>query len=268
MKTNTIKKIIAMALLVVIAVGMSACSSSQQTKLDQIKASGKLVVGTSADYPPYEFHKIIDGKDTYVGFDMAIAAKLAEELGVELEVIDMKFEGLLPALVGGKIDMIIAGMTPTDERKKSVDFSVVYYDSFQTMLVKKDNLSSLNTIEAFSGKIIGAQKSSIQEGVAAEKFTSSEIKSIGKIPDLIMELKTGKIDGLVLAQTVAEQYASANDDISLNNVDLGSEGGSAIAMNKGEKELVEAVDLVLNKLIEDGSIGVYVKEATELAQVE
>lgn len=185
-------------------------------KLQQIKDSGKLVLGTSADYPPFEFHLEVDGKDTIVGFDIDIANKIAAAIGVELEIVDMKFEGLLPALTAGKIDLIVSGMTPTDERKQSVDFSVVYYDARQTMLVASDSKDVLNTIEAFAGKVIGAQKGSIQETLAATTFTTSEVKAIDKIPNLMMELKTGKVDGLVLAEPVAKQYAAANPDLAVN----------------------------------------------------
>ena len=118
-------------------------------KLQAIKDKGVLVLGTSADYPPFEFHIEVDGKDTIVGFDIDIAKKIAENIGVELEIVDMKFEGLLPALTAGKIDLIVSGMTPTDERKQSVDFSLTYYDARQTMLVLTENVGTLNTLEAF-----------------------------------------------------------------------------------------------------------------------
>lgn len=96
----------------------SAKTDEPLSALEAVKEKGKIVVGTSADYPPYEFHKEIDGVDTFVGFDIAISQKIADDLGVELEIVDMKFDGLLAALTGGKIDFIAAGMNPSDERKK------------------------------------------------------------------------------------------------------------------------------------------------------
>lgn len=160
-----------------------APTETVKDKLDEVKAKGVLVLGTSADYPPYEFHMEIDGKDTIVGFDIEIAKKLAAAMDVELEIIDMKFEGLLPALTAGKIDLIIAGMTPTEERKTSVDFSVVYYDAKQTMLVLSENVDALVSIEAFDGKTVGVQKASIQEALAIETFKTSTVKAIDKIPN-------------------------------------------------------------------------------------
>lgn len=239
-----------------------------KTKLDEIKEKGVLVLGTSADYPPFEFHLEVDGKDTIVGFDIDIAKKIASDIGVELEIIDMKFDGLLPALTAGKIDLIVAGMTPTDERKQSVDFSIVYYDSRQTMLVKTDNVNTLNTVEAFAGKTLGVQKATIQEELAKTIFTSSEAKSIDKIPNLIMELKTDKVDGLILAEPVAKQYAAANPDLSVNGVDLGSEGGSAIAIEKGSQDYLDAINATIQGLLDSGEMDKIISDAMLLSEGE
>lgn len=236
--------------------------------LQTIKDKGKLVMGTSADYPPYEFHKTVDGKDTIVGFDIEIAKQLAADLGVELEIVDMKFEGLLPALMGGKVDVIVAGMNPTEERKKSVDFSMIYYEANQTMLVSADAKDSLNTIESFKGKTIGVQKGTLQETIAADNFKESTVKAIGKIPDLIMELKTGKIDGIILADVVAKSYAENNADIAVNGLDLGSEGGCSIALPKGNAELTKAVDASLKAMIDGGKIDQWITDANLLVETE
>jgi polar amino acid transport system substrate-binding protein len=246
----------------------TAVEALSADKLQAIKDKGVLVLGTSADYPPFEFHIEVNGKDTIVGFDIDIANKIAENIGVELEIVDMKFEGLLPALTAGKIDLIVSGMTPTDERKQSVDFSLTYYDARQTMLVLTENVGTLNTIEAFDGKILGVQKSSIQEDLAKTMFTSSEAKAIDKIPNLIMELKTGKVDGLILAEPVAKQYATANPDLSLNGLDLGSEGGSAIAIQKDSGTFLEAIDMVIKDLLESGEMDQIISDAMLLSEGE
>ncbi|WKL02385.1 transporter substrate-binding domain-containing protein [Paenibacillus amylolyticus] len=98
-------------------------------------SSKKLVLGTSADFAPYEFHKVINGKDEIVGFDIEIAKEIAKDLGAELVIEDMGFDGLLPSLQSGRVDLVISGMTPTDERKKSIDFSDTYYKSKQVIMV-------------------------------------------------------------------------------------------------------------------------------------
>ena len=100
--------------------------STTMNKLADIKAAGELVVGTSADYPPYEFHTEIDGKDTIVGFDISIAQAFADELGVELKLVDMAFESLLISLQNGDFDLVMAGLTPDEKRAKTVDFTDVF----------------------------------------------------------------------------------------------------------------------------------------------
>lgn len=258
-------KKITLVLMMVVLVFTVGCQSEVMSKFDGVKDKGILVLGTSADYPPYEFHKEIDGADTIVGFDIEIAKAIALDMGVELEIVDMKFEGLLPALEAGKIDLIVAGMTPTDERKKNVDFSNIYYDSKQTILIKKADGSTMTTMASFTDKTIGVQKGTIQEGLAFEKFVDSKVQSIGKIPDLILALKTGKVDAVILAETVALSYSNSNDDIILNGMDLGSEGGSAIAVSKGSGNYLESINTIINKLIEEGKIDEFITEATILS---
>lgn len=276
------KKMISIILMVaMMAVLITGCATSSgemastegttaaaNDKLSQIKAKGVLVLGTSADYPPFEFHMEIDGKDTIVGFDIDIAKKIADAIGVELQIIDMKFEGLLPALTAGKIDLIVSGMTPTDERKQSVDFSIVYYDAMQTMLVASANVDSLTTVEAFTGKKVGVQKASVQEALAKETFTSSEVKAIDKIPNLIMELKTNKVDGLVLAEPVAKQYAAANADLAVNGLDLGSEGGAAVAVQKDSGAFLEIINETIQGLLDSGEMDQLITDAMLLSEGE
>lgn len=243
--------------------GCSAASGTSDDSLAKIKEKGVLVLGTSADYPPYEFHVEVEGVDTIVGFDIEIAKKIAEKIGVELEIIDMKFEGLLPALTAGKIDLVIAGMTPTEERKQSVDFSSVYYKETQSVVVRAEDLETLNTIEGFGGKLIGVQKATIQEDLAATEFTASTVKGLDKIPNLILELKTGKIDATILVSPVAKSYVKANSDLAVTEIAFDSEDGSAIAVKKNSGAFLETIDLVLDELITSGSLDQFITEAVE-----
>lgn len=266
------KKIVVLMVSMLMVLSMlSGCAASGAKdveavdKLQAIKQSGKLVLGTAADYPPYEFHMEIDGKDTIVGFDIDIARKIAEAIGVELEIIDMKFEGLLPALTAGKIDLIVSGMTPTEERMASVDFSIIYYDAKQTMLVAN---STLDTLEAFSGKTIGVQKGSIQETLANTVFLESDIKAIDKIPNLILELKTQKVDGLILPEPVAVQYAKVNADVMLNGLDLGSEGGAAVAVQKNSGAFLDMINETIQGLLDSGEMTELITAATLLSEGE
>ena len=117
----------------------SAGSGDSDSYIDQIKAKGELVVGTSADYPPYEFHTEIDGVDTIVGFDIAIAQAIADDLGVELKIVDMSFDNLLMSLANGEFDMVIAGLSASEERMKTNDFSDTYLESKNLILVRKED---------------------------------------------------------------------------------------------------------------------------------
>lgn len=149
-------KLLSLVLVGMVMVSLSSCG--KEVSVEGTNKKEKLVLGTSADYAPYEFHKEIDGKDTIVGFDIDIAKAIAEDLGVELEIKDMSFDGLLEALVTGKIDFIIAGMTPTPERAENVDFSNIYYTAVNNILINKENMDKISSLEDLKGKKIGVQK--------------------------------------------------------------------------------------------------------------
>jgi len=147
---NIAKKLAALMLVAVTLFSLAGCGGTTDA-LSRVKKAGKLVVGTSADYAPYEFHKMIDGKDTIIGFDIEIAKEIAKDLGVTLEIQDMGFDGLLQALNAGKVDFVISGMTPTDERKKAVDFSKVYYVAKQGVIIRTESKDAIKTIADLKG---------------------------------------------------------------------------------------------------------------------
>lgn len=271
---KNLKKSIMIVLVGALTLGVVGCSqvketSSDKTQLEQIKEKGALVIGTSADYAPYEFHKIIDGKDEIVGFEMEMARQIAKDLGVELEIKDMKFEGLLPALKSGNIDMVVAGMSPTEDRKKAVSFTNIYYNGENTILVKKENLNKFNSIESLKDAKIGVQKSSLQEQVATEIIKSTNIKGLSKISDIVLELNNGNVDAVVISKSTIDGYLKQYPNILEASIDLGEDNseGSAIAINKTEDmSLVEEVNKSIDKLIKEDKINKFVEEATKLAQ--
>lgn len=269
-----LKKIIG-CLLVVCLILVVGCANKEASeagnqslsKLEQIKESGELVIGTSADYPPYEFHIVKDGKDEIVGFDIAIAKEIAKDLGVELVIEDMGFDGLLPALKSDKIDIIIAGMTPTEERKKSVDFSKVYYTAIQKALVSTDDVTALKTVDDLTGKKIGVQKATIQEDLAKEQIKDANIEALTSIADLILQLKSNKIDAIIAEGPVAGAYANNLDGIEVADIEFATDdSGSAIAINKGNEDLVEAINKTLDKLVENNQIEQFVLDAIKLSE--
>lgn len=244
-------------------------AQKEDDSLAKIKQAGKLVLGTSADYPPYEFHKIIDGKDQIVGFDIDIAREIANDIGVELEIQDISFDGLLAALVAGKVDIVMAGMTPDEERAKSVDFSEIYYTAEQGVLVRAEDKDKYDTLESLSGKTVGVQTGSIQEDIAEEQLTNVTIKSLKNIQTLVMELKTKKIDAIIMELPVANGFLANHSDLVLAGAKPVEEvGGSAVAMRKNSPALVEQVNKTIARLKAEGKIDQFVEAAFTLSGEE
>ncbi len=256
----------------------SCAKGSKDGKLDSIKKSGKLVLGTSADYPPYEFHAQINGKDAIVGFDVAIAEEIAKDLGVALEIKDMDFDGLLAALASGNVDLVIAGMTPSEERRQNVDFSDIYYFAEHGVMIRKEDASKYGSdATALKDRMIGAQRGAIQvslaktriKGVSEENVeaTHAQVKELGKLPDLVMELKNSKIDAVVAELPVAKAYLGANADLTLASYTFkDDDGGSAVAVKKGEASLLAKVNETVGRLKASGAVDGFVADASELVE--
>jgi ABC-type amino acid transport substrate-binding protein len=276
MKVGIVKKIIAFAAASTIAISMVGCgssgnkenTSSNTSALQAIKSKGKLVIGTSADYPPYEFHKEIDGKDQIVGFDIDIAKELAKDLGVELEIKDMAFDGLLVALQSDKIDMVFAGMTPTDERKQNADFSDIYYTATHRFILRSGEETGITSMNDLKGKKIGVQKGSIQEGIAKDNFDAANIKSLDKVTDLVLDLKNKKVDAVLAELPVAQINVQKNEGIAIaDKLEVKDpDGGSAIAMKKGSTELLDQVNKTIKRLKDDNKIQQFVIDANKLVE--
>lgn len=243
----------------------SSSNTQQGTALAKIKEKGELIVATSPDYPPYEFKIIENGKEKVVGFDIAIAQEIAKDMGVNLHILELDFNGLLVSLNANKADIVMAGMTPDAEREKAVDFSDIYYVAQQGILIKSENKDTLNSLEDFDGKKIGVQKGSIQEKLATEQLTNSKIISLSKLPNIILDLKAGNIDAAIVEIPVAEGYIKQYPDLALSDAKIKDEvGGSAIAIKKGNQDLVNQINSTLKRLEEDGSIDKFVIEANEI----
>lgn len=280
MKVGIVKKLIAVVAASTIAISMVGCGSTQKKEgasadnttsaLQAIKSKGKLVVGTSADYSPYEFHKQIDGKDQIVGFDIEIAKQFAKDLGVELEIKDMAFDGLLVALQSDKVDMVFAGMTPTDERKKNVDFSDIYFTATHRFILRSGEETGISKMEDLKGKKIGVQKGSIQEGIAKDNYDAEKIKSLDKVPDLVLDLKNNKVDAVLVESTVADLTVPKNPGTAIaSGLEVKDpDGGCAVAMKKGSDDLKAEINKTLKKLQDDGKIKQFFTDANKLASEE
>lgn len=215
--------------------------TGQDDSLTKIKQKGQIVLGTSPDYPPYEFMS----KGKVVGMDIEIARKIAKDMGVKLVVKKMSFDSLLVALQSGKVDMVISGVNPTAKRAKSVDFSKAYYKAGQYILVNKADKGVYKDRTSFSGKTLGAQTGSLPFNLAKQQVKNAKVKGIETVSDLVIALKTHKVDGVVLDQPTAEAYAKNDSSIVAKNghFKLGSsETSDVVALAKGSTALKTQVN--------------------------
>lgn len=244
--------------------GETAQTSGDLSRIDKIKQEGTLRIGTSADYPPYEFHTEIDGVDTIVGFDIALCQYIADDLGVELEITDMSFDSLLISLQQDKFDIVAAGMSPDEERLKAADFTDKIFESEQSIILRKADVALYPTTAELAGASIGVQKGTIQEGIA-EGITDKVVK-LTKLSELITELKTGKIDAVCIDYPCATAYVSGNDDLIVSDIEIEYEGpGTCLAVQKGETEWVEYLNGIIQTVNEDGTMDQFIAEASMLA---
>ena len=241
-------------------------AAEPSTLLEQIKAKGKLVVGTEAQYAPYEF-KDLDAN--FVGCDMWLAQQIADSLGVELEIVDMSFAGIIPAVQSGQVDLGIAAFTNTPERAEEIDFSNLYETSAQLLIVKTGNADTFSTKEALAGQKVGAQKGTIQSQLIQSALPDSELFELEKYPALALEVQNGNIAGLVVDQAVGESLvANSNGELEVSNFEFSAEEasfGKSVVIAKGNEDLVAAVNKVIDKVVSDGSYQAAYDEAVALA---
>lgn len=240
-------------------------SVSEGGLLASIKEAGKLVIGTSAGYPPYEFTDITSPTQEIIGIDMELAQAIADELGVELEVQDMNFSALLAAVPAHKIDIAIGGINPTDERRETMDFSDNYLESKQSVIILKSEAENLKTLEDFAGKTVTAQKSTTQEALCQEVLTESTLVSLDKVPDCILEVVNGKAAGCVVESVVGTQYILTNDELCFSDADFERAKYSAIALEKGNEDLIEVINKVIQENKDNGNFDKWVTEYSEIA---
>lgn len=231
-------------------------------KLDKIKKAGKIIVGTSADYPPYEFRLVPEMEDAFVGIDIDIAEAIAADLNVKLEIKNIVFNNLFSELTAGNIDLILAGLAPTENRQKIVDFSIPYYQAIQNMLIRVKDGEKIKLLEDLRGKIVGTQTGSIQEDMARSMISGATFVTQPTIQKLIDDLANEKLDVVILEKPVADAYVFKNKNF-LNlecNSDL-TPLGSAVAVKKGDADLLARVNQILEKLIKENKINQFVQDA-------
>lgn len=274
MKKGLMKKIIATAVLGIMTMGLAGCGSSNDKNsasktdlLEKIQKDGKLVVGMSADYAPYEFHYIDEnGKDVIGGFDVDIANEIANKIGVDLVIQEMDFDALVSALPAGKVDLVISGMNPTEERAKVVDFSEIYYNSKHGILVRAEDADKYQTFADLEGAKVGVQLGSTQEKIAKTEIPNVNLQQLSNINNLILELKAGKVDAIVMEKPVAEMAVKSNPELAVGKPTYEEQtGGNAVGIAKNNPQLLAKVNEVITELNESGKMDEYIVKANELA---
>lgn len=283
------KKIAAMALAILMTMGtLSGCgngdntsssggdqSGTPQNRLEKIQQSGKIVLVTSPDYAPYEFidlSRMGQGDEQYVGADIALARYIADKMGVKLVIEPMDYDAVLTAVSEGKCDMAISGVVAKPDRREKMDFSISYNppknDETQSLIIRREDAEKFQSVEDFNNSQIklAVQNASLQQSLASELMPNAKQVPITKLSDGVMELQQGKIDALVISTTTGEGYANSYDTLVMSGIFLRSENeGTAVAVPKGETELVAKLDEIIREVVDQGLYTQWEEEYQELA---
>lgn len=261
------KKLVCLVLAVAMLFSMTVAASADH--LADIKERGKLIVGSEVSFAPFEFYFADENGEEYeAGFEMDLAREIASVLGVELEVADQAFTGLIPTLQAGDVDLIISGMSVTPERKEAVDFSDIYYAGVLNIVIREEDAEKYMKEEDVKGKVLGAQMGSIQQTALETQFTESEHLLLPKVPTLLMELKNGNVDGVVCTRVVAESYMSLEEyaGLTFSEIKVNTQSnGVGVAMAKGSENesLLALVNEVIARVTSDGTFDAWYKKACE-----
>lgn len=240
------KKLISVGLVLACAVTLAACGSKKEGADDKGEDKKTLVMATNAEFPPYEFYE----GDEIVGIDAEFAAAIAEKLGMELKIEDMAFDSIISAVQGGKADIGVAGLTVDEKRKKSVDFTDTYYTGRQVIIVKED--SSIAGPDDLEDKKIGVQQGTTGDQYTTEDYGDEFIERFNKGMEAVMSLTQGKVDAVVIDDQPAKTFVSQNEGLKILETEY-IEEDYAMAVKKGNEELVKKVNDAIKALKDDGT---------------
>lgn len=231
----------------ILSIVFVGCGQKEEKKVEK----KVYYVGTNAEYAPFEY--LDNGK--LAGFDIDLMNEVAKRAGIEIQWSDMSFDGIIPALNSGKIDISIAAFTITPERLKAVDFSVPYLDSPISFLTVDNKITDMNDIK---GKKYGVQLGTTQESVANE-IENATVVTYGTPAIAVLDLKSGKLDGVLVDDSVADSFITANPGVTLVGK---SEGDSkAIVFNKKfDKAVLQKINEVIEEMKKDGTIDALAKK--------
>ena len=272
------KKFLALMLAMLMALSLVACGGGNNAADDNNANNGdddaamtKLVLGTSADYAPFEFmYPDESGEMVYGGIDVSVAQYIADEMGVELQVENMGFDYLLTSLDKGDFDIVLAAMEATPDRLENADFSDPYYtDVPPAILVKADKADQYKTLADFNGKSIGAQTATTKLDMVNEMEGVNPV-ALQSVLDLVNELVYDKVDAILVDGGVAKQYAEANPDLVIADAsaELGEPAPYCVAVAKGDpKGLLPAINAAIAKMNEANMLETFIADADSLADV-
>lgn len=236
--------------------GSSSGSGGAQTETGEAEsgASGKLIMATNATFPPYEY---VEGGE-YEGIDVEIAGEIAEKLGRELEIQDVEFDSIIGGVQSGKYDMGMAGMTVTDERKQSVNFSDTYATGIQSVIVPEgSSIASVDDISAATR--IGVQQGTTGDIYASDDYGDKAVTAYKNGADAVQALVTGKIDCVIIDNEPAKAFVEANEGLKILDTSYAEED-YAICVSKDNEELLTQINEALTELKSDGSIDEIIKK--------
>ena len=223
-------------------------SDAQDSTTSTSADGGTLRMGTNATFPPYEF---VGDDGNVQGIDADIAAAIADKLGMKLEITDMEFDSLIPALQSDTIDVALAGMTVTPDRQENVDFSDSYAKGVQVIIVKDG--SDIASPDDLEGKSIGVQTGTTGDIYCTDDYGQENVKQFNNGPLAVAALVNGQIDCVVIDQEPAKNYVAANSGLKILDTAYADED-YAIAIKKGNTELLDKVNGALKELKDDGTL--------------
>ena len=267
------KKFLAMLLALVMALSLVACGQKADDNKTDDNGDTKttLVVGTSADYAPFEFmYPDESGEMVYGGIDVSVAQYVADEMGLTLQVENMSFDNLLTSLDKGDFDMVLAAMEATPDRLENADFSDPYYtDVPPALLVKAANADQYKTLADLNGKSVGAQTATTKLDVVNGIEGATPVP-LASVLDLVNELVYDKVDAILVDGGVAAEYAAANPELVIADAssELGAAAPYCIAVAKGDpKGLLPDINAAIAKLTAENKIETFIADADKLSGV-
>jgi polar amino acid transport system substrate-binding protein len=242
-------KLVSLAVASVLSVSMLAgCGST--------KESETLIMGTNAAFPPFEYTTSNGLVGDYDGIDVAIAQKIADSMGRTLTIEDMDFDGLVASVKSGKVDMVIAGMTATEERAQNVDFSDTYFTASQVMVVSPDNEDITKAEDLKNDKTVGVVLGYTGDGIVTDALAIPEekITRANRAIDIVQDVKNNKLDAVVVDSATGKALAEKNGLKVVEDPSVFDTEEYAIAVKKGNTELLDQINKVLDEMKKSGEI--------------